>query len=102
MTTRSDWKTPIVPNAVRCIEERPYNERLDFVCSISNNTFAVDNNVFEEDYNANDKPRIKFCEENESLVYLLLKLLKRLQDIGTVPAIDFNNYIGTMNEKVYV
>lgn len=101
LTTNSDWQSPIAPNVVRYIEERPYDERLDFVCSISDNTFAVGNNVFIEDYKADYKPQIQFCEQNESLVYLLLKLLKRLQDIGTVPAIDFNSYIGIIKEKTY-
>lgn len=92
LTTRCDWKMPIVDLVVKQVRAREREERLDFVCSISNNTFVIENNTFMNQYNATSNPQISYCEENESLVYLLLNLLRRLRDIGTVPAIDFSKY----------
>jgi hypothetical protein len=53
---------------------------------------VVENNTFINQYDATSNPEIMYCKENESLVYLLLNLLRRLRDIGTVPAIDFSKY----------
>lgn len=101
LTTRSLWKDPIVSNVVKYINNQERHERMDFVCSVSNNTFVIDNNVFVNEYDEKSNPDIKFCERNESLVFLLLNLLKRLQDIGTVPAINFSSYSKAMEGKIY-
>lgn len=92
LTTRCDWKVPIARMVVKHVRARKREERLDFVCCISNNTFVVENNTFMNQYDATSNPEILYCEEKESLVYLLLNLLRRLRDIGTVPAIDFSKY----------
>lgn len=92
LTTRCDWKLPIVNKVVKYIRARERAARLDFVCSISNNTFVIENNTFIKQYDETINPEILFCGEDEALVYLLLNLLRRLQDIGTVPAIDFSKY----------
>lgn len=92
LTTRCDWKEPIVKKVVKYIKAREREARLDFVCAISNNTFVIENNTFLKQYDETVNPDIHFCGEGESLVYLLLNLLRRLQDIGTVPAIDFSKY----------
>lgn len=101
LTTRSAWADPIVSNTVKYIKERSYEEHLDFVCSVSNNTFVVENNTFVSEYDSNQTPIIRFCEKDESLVFLLLNLLQRLQDIGTVPAIDYSKYAQKINSKIY-
>lgn len=92
LTTRCDWKVPIARMVVKHVRARKREERLDFICCISNNTFVVENNTFMNQYDATSNPEILYCEEKESLVYLLLNLLRRLRDIGTVPAIDFSKY----------
>lgn len=92
LTTRCDWKVPIISRVVKHVRARTREQRLDFVCSISNNTFVIENNIFMNQYEETDNPEIFYCEEDESLVYLLLNLLRRLRDIGTVPAIDFSKY----------
>lgn len=97
LTTKSDWRAPIENSVVKYINEREKEERLDFVCSISNNTFVIDNNTFVTEYKESIKPKIHCCEAEKSLVYLLLNLLKKLQDIATVPAIDFLKYAEKIN-----
>lgn len=101
LTTRSSWSEPIASNTVKYIKERSYKEHLDFVCSISNNTFVVENNTFVSEYDPERTPIIRFCEKDESLVFLLLNLLRRLQDIGTVPAIDYSKYAEKIDSKIY-
>lgn len=101
LTTRSGWVSPIVTNATKYIRERGYDDHLDFVCSVSDNTFVIENNIFVSQYDASILPSINFCEKEESLVYLLLNLLRRLQDIGTVPAIDFSKYAEKINSRIY-
>ena len=101
LTTRCDWKVPIARMVVKHIRAREREERLDFVCCISNNTFVVENNTFMNQYDATSNPEILYCEENESLVYLLLNLLRRLRDIGTVPAIDFSKYAEKIPSSIY-
>ncbi len=101
LTTRCDWKLPIARMVVKHIRAREREERLDFVCCISNNTFVVENNTFMNQYDATSNPEILYCEENESLVYLLLNLLRRLRDIGTVPAIDFSKYAEKIPSSIY-
>lgn len=92
---------PIAPNVVKYINITSHNKRLDFVCSVSDNTFVIDNNIFVSQYDASKTPTIRFCEQNDSLVFLLLNLLKRLQDIGTVPAIDYREYASKIDSKYY-
>lgn len=101
LTTRCDWKVPITGMVVKHVRAREREERLDFVCSISNNTFVIENNTFMNQYDATSNPEILYCEENESLVYLLLNLLRRLRDIGTVPAIDFSKYAEKITSSIY-
>lgn len=100
LTTRSDWSDPIVRNVIEYVNKTDHNKHLDFVCSITNNTFAIDSNIFIGQ-TSTESPQIRFCESGDSLVFLLLNLLKRLQDIGTVPAIDYMAYANAINSRYY-
>lgn len=101
LTTRCDWVNSIEKNVIKYLSERTREERLDFVCSIQDSTFVVENNVFVNGYDEASRPDIKCCNKEQSLIYLLLNLLKRLQDIGTVPAICFKSYADKISDKVY-
>lgn len=101
LTTRSDWAAPIASNVIKYIHTSDHNKRLDFVCSISDNTFVADHNIFVKQYDAAKTPSIRACEKENSLVFLLLNLLKRLQDIGTVPAIDYSKYASIIDVRWY-
>lgn len=101
LTTRSAWVSPIANNVAKYVLNCEPEDRLDFVCSISDNTFVVDHNTGTNKYDASQIPSIRFCEQDESLVFLLLNLLRRLQDIGTVPAIDFSKYAEGIKSSVY-
>ena len=101
LTTRSTWASPIANNVAKYVLDRGHEDRLDFVCSISDNTFVIDHNTFVSQYDETQTPSIRFCEKDESLVFLLLNLLRRLQDIGTVPAIDFSKYAEGIKSSIY-
>lgn len=101
LTTTCDWEEPIQAKVVEYLHERDHYERLDLVCSINNSTFSVNNNVFLSEFDNEANYEILFCESNKSLVYLLLSLLKKLQDIGTVPAISFYDYEKSIDAKRY-
>lgn len=101
LTTRSGWKSPIVSNVVSCIHDFTRENRLDFICCISDIGLAVDYNIFVDDYVENISPEIRYCNQDDSLIFFLLSLLKRLQDMGTVPAIDFSQYARHLDSKVY-
>lgn len=101
LTTKSSWAPPIASHVAKYVLERGHEDHLDFVCSISDNTFVIDHNTFVNQYDATQKPSIRFCEKDESLVFLLLNLLRRLQDIGTVPAIDFSKYAEGIKSSIY-
>lgn len=101
LTTKCKWKKPIAEMVVKHVRALEREERLDFVCSISNNTFVIENNTFMNQYDATNDPEIIYCEEKDSLVYLLLNLLRRLSDIGTVPAIDFSKYSEIISSSRY-
>lgn len=97
LTTRSAWEAPIEHNVEKYLGINDHNKRLDFVCSISNSTFIVDNNIFIEDFDETAQPNIRFCEREKFLVFLLLNLLKRLQEVGTVPAINYSDYADSID-----
>lgn len=101
LTTRSGWASPIASNVAKYVLDCGHEDRLDFVCSISDNTFVIDHNTFVNQYDETQTPSIRFCEKDESLVFLLLNLLRRLQDIGTVPAIDFSKYAEGISSSIY-
>lgn len=101
LTTKCKWKKPIAEMVVKHVRALEREERLDFVCSISNNTFVIENNTFMNQYDATNDSEIIYCEEKDSLVYLLLNLLRRLSDIGTVPAIDFSKYSEIISSSRY-
>lgn len=100
LTTRSSWKKPIKDNVVKYVREREREERLDFVCSLLNNTFVIENNRIRGEYNSLVISEISYCEADMSLIYLLLNLLRRLQAIGTVPAIDYTKYAENIPNEI--
>lgn len=101
LTTGCDWESPIASNVAKYINGGSRHERFDIVSSIKDSTYIVDNNTFEQNYNEEEKAPIQFCDGEDSLVFLLLNLLKKLQNIGTVPAVDFSEYAKNIESKYY-
>lgn len=101
LTTRSDWSGQVAEHVGKHIAAEDAQKHLDFVCAISGGAFVVDHNPFRNQFDPAAPPAMRYCENNASLVFFLLNLLKRLQDIGTVPAIDYMSYARGIHAERY-
>lgn len=82
LTTTSDWaESSTIDNIANNLSENEL-KRLDMICCVAAGTFVCDR----------EDKTISYCDKSKSLVYFLLKVLGKLQEIGTVPAIDYNAY----------
>lgn len=88
LTLESEWKDPILKNVVDNMTERFDLEQIDLVCSLEHGSFVA---IYDPD-DCNKIVDVIYSNKDESLLFLFLELLKKLQPIGTVPAIDINEY----------
>jgi hypothetical protein len=82
---KCDWTPPFGDSFAEALKERAADERLDFGCAISSGAFDVE-------YPADNDMNIKQADSEVALISFFLNLLQRLQSIGTVPAIDYEQY----------
>lgn len=85
LTLDSEWKKPLGGCLESAISALCPEERIDFGCVLRSGSFAA---VYEDDQLA----KLDRSPENESLIAFFLHLLHRLQQLGTVPAIDIAQY----------
>ena len=86
LTLDSSWADPITENVIKYMQERPSSEKIDLVCCMEKGSFSAT-------YNADGSiASITRSKNNESLIFFFLELLKKLQAIGTVPAIKISEY----------
>lgn len=71
------------------MEEWTDRERLDLGCALNHGAFALS---WDEkgDYG------LELCEADRALIWFVVKLLQSLQAMGTVPAVDYDEYLGTL------
>lgn len=67
-------------------------KRMDFGC-------AVEGGAFDLNIGNTCDPDLYICEGEMTLMTFFLKLVARLQFIGTVPAIDVNSYLAAIESK---
>ncbi|MBO6231161.1 MAG: hypothetical protein J6O50_11415 [Ruminiclostridium sp.] len=91
LTTNSDWKKPFSVPFMNCISKYSDLQQIDCGCVLNGGAFYYDYK----------NRMLKTSSSEDSLVYFFLQLLIDLQKIGTVPAIDLNEYIKalTINEE---
>lgn len=86
LTVDSTWVDPILKHVTPYMLNKPENEIIDLTCCVKKGSFA-------NDYNAKTGYiEVLYTEKENSLVFFLLELLRKLQTIGTVPAIDITAY----------
>lgn len=85
LTLDSTWVEPINDNVVEYMMARPKDEQIDLICCIEKGSFAA---IYEDSIIKD----VLFSNKDESLIFFFLELLKKLQRIGTVPAIDISKY----------
>ena len=67
-----------------------------------NPTESIKNNrkFIEQVYASREVRKIKFSDKDVSLFTFFLQLVSYLKSIGTVPAIDINEYLKAIDEKI--
>jgi hypothetical protein len=83
LTLGSSWTPPLGESFVDSLGALAPDERLDVGCVLECGGFAV---TYE------DKPKIEISSLETSLIYFFMRLVSRLREIGTVPALDFSEY----------
>lgn len=86
LATESDWHPPFGDAFMEAINNTAGDEtRLDIGC-------AVRHGAFDINWSANDAPNETISDADASLLFFLMHLFRRLQALGTVPAIDLAAY----------
>ena len=83
ISIESDWKDPLGDTLKKNLVASDTDHEIDFGCAIKHGSFWVKRDA---------KLIIKRSASDESLLFFFLQLLKALQSIGTVPAIDIDEY----------
>ncbi|MFQ5868429.1 MAG: DUF6602 domain-containing protein [Candidatus Zixiibacteriota bacterium] len=85
LTLKSDWSPPLgepFESAIRVLEKP---QQIDLGC-------ALKDGAFELKYVRAGKVSIERSGQDDALIFFFLRLLSRLQALGTVPAIDIEQY----------
>ena len=89
LTTTSGWKPVFGDPFKACIANYNELQQVDCGCVLNSGSY-----FFNYEHSL-----LSTSEEGESLVYFFLQLLISLQEMGTVPAIDLNEYKKTLSIK---
>lgn len=82
----SDWSPVFGESLKDVLGGRTEAERLDLGCAVLSGSFDVN-------YQADGSVEVTHTDSSTALMAFFLNLLKRLQTVGTVPAIDYNKYL---------
>jgi hypothetical protein len=85
LTLGSEWNPSLGEPFVESILALAEQERLDVGCALACGGFSVN-------YDDNSKPKIEVSSAETSLIFFFLRLVARLREIGTVPALDLSAY----------
>lgn len=91
LATASDWNPPFGDSFAASLSEGSPKERLDIGC-------VVDAGGFEAHYD-DDGLKTRTSSPEHALAFFFLRLLHRLQRIGTVPAIDYDIYLKAFEQS---
>lgn len=89
LTYDCSWSPPFGEPFKHSLETTNIDDRLDLGCSICNGSF-------EARYNAEGLEHLEVATQEKALVFFFLKLTARLQELGTVAAIDLDSYLETI------
>lgn len=83
ITLESTWSDPLGETLRKNLRKLEAEKRIDIGCALRNGSFCVE---YEPVFST------KSSAPEESLLFFFLRLLLKLQSIGTVPAIDIEEY----------
>lgn len=89
LTFESGWSPPLGDAFESALRASLVDSRVDLGCALCDGAFEV---VYSE----TGEPQISRGRADSSLIFLFLRLLHRLQQIATVPAIDYVEYSGLL------
>lgn len=87
LTFESGWSPALGDAFEGALRAAPNDERLDLGCALSDGGFEVV-------YGERGEIEVARSGADSSLIFFFLRLLHRLQQVGTVPAIDYAEYSG--------
>ncbi len=85
LTLESDWKPPLGVPLREQLEAGPREGRLDLLCALRHGSAEIT-------YSEKDGASLDLSAPDAALIFFFLRLLERLQRLGTVPAIDLREY----------
>lgn len=85
LTLESEWNPGLGKPFSDLILSLPEYRRLDLGCSLQHG-------AFETIVNSGEPVKAEVSEQKTALVFFFMRLLHRLQQLGTVPAIDLREY----------
>jgi hypothetical protein len=91
VTLDSSWDPPLGDAFYSTITSLAGNECLDLGC-------ALQCGAFEIQYNKKNDSRIDIGHQEEALIFFFLHLLSRLQQLGTVPMLEINEYSKSLHK----
>jgi hypothetical protein len=90
VTLGSTWRRALSSKFDSAVAELPKNKRIDLGC-------ALHFGAFEVIYEHGAKVKIEKSGREDALIFFFLRLLSRLQTMGTAPALDIDEYAKSLN-----
>jgi hypothetical protein len=90
LALESSWNPPLGEAFERILQSLPPDSRLDLGC-------ALKHAAFECIYSENNSVTVERSASDTALMFFFLRLLKRLQQLATVPAMDLSEYEKALN-----
>ena len=91
LCTSSGWNPPFGRAFRECIQGESVEEQIDIGC-------VIEDGAFTADYQDSNSVSISTSNTENALSFYLIQLLKLLQGIGTVTAIDYGEYSKSLFE----
>lgn len=80
MALESDWNPPLGDTFDASISKLTGHESLDIGCALHAGSFVVDDDLVTK------------AEADRALIFFALSLLRKLQALGSAPAIEYDKY----------
>ncbi len=91
LTLSSGWADPFGSSFQNCLDKLGVESQVDIGCVLEKASFSVSY--------ADKSPSFELSTEEEALIYFFLKLLVKLQSLGTVPAMDIEAYARALSKE---
>ena len=89
LTARSSWKPPFGDPFRKCLGEQTGDRAIDLGCALEHGAFEAVRDPAPDDRQLQDT---EVSDAETSLIFFVTRLLYRLQQMSSVPAIDYPEY----------